>query len=157
MPEPQTSADYEIGLDAQAGPGRYRLSLYRSDIDNEIFFDPLAFVNRNLPPTRRSGVEVEGRWQLSDSVDCYANYTYASAEFRSGSFGGISIAGNDVPLAPRHAFNAGVGWAFAPRSRIDASLRYIGEQAFDGDETNTFGRKMPSYTVVAVTVTTPQQ
>ena len=148
MLEPQTSDDYEIGLDAQAGPGRYRLALYKSEIDNEIFFDPLAFVNRNLPPTRRSGFEVEGRWQIANGVDFYANYTHALAEFRSGSFGGINIAGNDVPLVPRHAVNAGVGWAFAPRTRVDASLRYVGEQVFDGDETNTFGRKIPSYTVV---------
>jgi iron complex outermembrane receptor protein len=148
MLEPQTSDDYEIGIDAQAGPGRYRFALYQSEIDNEIFFDPIAFTNRNLPPTRRSGFEAEGRWRLPGGVDLFANYTYALAEFRSGSFGGISIAGNDVPLVPRHAVNAGAGWTFAPRTRLDALLRYVGEQAFDGDETNTFGRKMPAYTVL---------
>jgi iron complex outermembrane recepter protein len=151
--EPQTSDDYEIGLEAQAGPGRYRLALYQSEIDNEIFFDPLTFANRNLPPTRRSGFEVEGRWQLTGGVDLYANYTYAQAEFRSGNFGGISIAGNHVPLVPQHAANAGVGWAFTSRSRLDASVRYVGEQTFDSDETNTFGRKMPAYTVVDLKLT----
>ena len=44
--------------------------------------------------------------------------------------------------------NAGIGWAFAPRTRLDASLRYVGKQVFDADETNTFGRKIPEYTVV---------
>src|SRR5262249_5563476 len=151
--EPQTSDDYEIGPEAQAGPGRYRLSLYQSDIDNEIFFDPITFTNRNLPPTRRSGLEIDGRWQFGGGVDLYANYTYALAEFRSGSFGGISIANNHVPLVPRHAANAGVGWAFASRSRLDASVRYVGEQTFDADETNTFGRKIPAYTVMDLKLT----
>jgi iron complex outermembrane receptor protein len=151
--EPQTSDDYEIGLDAQAGPGRYRVALYQSDIDNEIFFDPITFTNRNLPPTRRAGFEAEGRWALAGGVDLYANYTYATAEFRAGSFGGISIGGNDVPLVPRHAANAGLGWAFAPGTRLDASVRYVGEQVFDGDETNTFGRRMPAYTVVDAKLT----
>jgi iron complex outermembrane receptor protein len=146
--EPQTSDDYEIGVDVQAGPGRYRFALYQSDIENEIFFDPLTFSNRNLQPTRRSGLEAEGRWQFSRGVDLFANYTYANAEFRSGSFGGVPIAGNRVPLVPRHAANVGVGWEFAPRTRLDAALRYVGEQVFDADETNTFGRRMPSYTVV---------
>jgi len=153
MLEPQTSDDYEIGIDAQPGPGRYRFALYRSEIDNEIFFDPIAFANRNLPPTRRSGFEAEGRWRLAGGVDLFANYTYTVAEFRSGSFGGVSIAGNDVPLVPRHAANAGAGWAFAPRTRLDASLRFVGDQVFDGDETNTFGRKIPSYTVVDLKLT----
>jgi iron complex outermembrane receptor protein len=35
-----------------------------------------------------------------------------------------------------------------PRARGDIVVRYVGEQVFDGDETNTFGRKMPAYTVV---------
>ena len=146
--EPQTSDDYEIGVEASAGPGRYRFAIYQSEIENEIFFDPITFTNRNLQPTRRSGFEAEGRWRLARGVDIFANYTYADAEFRSGSFGGVSIAGNRVPLVPRHAANLGVGWEFAPRTRLDASVRYVGEQVFDGDETGAFGRRMPSYTVV---------
>ena len=146
--EPQTSDDYELGIDAQAGTGRYRLALYRSDLDNEIFFDPVAFANRNLPPTRRSGFELDARWQLGRALEVFANYTHALAEFRAGSVGGVDIAGKDVPLVPRHAVNAGVGWAMAPATRLDLSVRYVGEQVFDGDEANTFGRRMPSYAVV---------
>ncbi len=146
--EPQTSRDLEIGVDVGAGPGRYRVALYQMDIENEIFFDPLTFTNRNLQPTRRYGVEAEGRWRAGGAFDAFANYTFAVAEFRSGSFGGISIAGNEVPLVPKHAVNVGAGWRFAQRTRFEAVLRYVGEQVFDGDETNTFGRKMPAYTVV---------
>lgn len=146
--EPQTSHDREIGLDIQSGPGRYRVALYHMDLNNELFFDPQAFVNRNLPPTRRYGMEAEGKWRLSSAVDLFANYTYAVSEFRSGNFGGIPLAGKDVPLVPRHAFNAGAGWAFAPRTRADVVLRYVGEQVFDSDETNVFGRKIPAYTTV---------
>jgi iron complex outermembrane receptor protein len=146
--EPQTSDDYEIGVDAQAGPGRYRFSLYQSDVDNEIYFIPATFTNVNLPATRRSGFEADGRWQLARGVDLYANYTYADARFRAGSFGGVSVEGNRVPLVPRHAANLGAGWAFMPRTRLDASVRYVGEQVFDQDETNAFGRRIPAYTVV---------
>jgi len=148
--EPQTSHEQEIGVDLRSGPGSYRLALYHITTDNELYFDPATFTNRNLPPTRRQGVEAEGKWRVGASVDLFLNYTYAQSEFRSGDFGGVPIAGNEVPLVPRHAANAGAGWAFAPRARGDIVLRYVGEQVFDGDETNTFGRKMPSYTVVDV-------
>lgn len=146
--EPQTSHDREVGVDFRVGPGRYRVALYHMDLDNEIFLDPVAFTNRNLPPTRRYGVESEGWWRAGDALDIFVNYTFAVSEFRSGNFGGIPIAGNEVPLVPKHAFNAGAGWKFAQRTRLDAVLRYVGEQVFDGDETNTFDRKMPAYTVV---------
>ena len=146
--EPQTSHEQEIGVDIRYGPGTYRLALYHMTIDNELYFDPVAFTNRNLPPTRRQGVEAEGKWRFARSFDLFVNYTYAVSEFRSGSIGGVPIAGNEVPLVPRHAANAGAGWAFAPRARADIVASYVGEQVFDADETNTFGRKMPAYTVV---------
>ena len=53
-----------------------------------------------------------------------------------------------MPLVPRHAFNTGLGWAFAPRTRADIVLRYVGRQVFDSDEINTFAARMPAYTVV---------
>ena len=146
--EPQTSHEQEIGIDIRSGPGTYRVALYHITSDNELYFDPATFTNRNLSPTQRQGVEAEGRWRVGASVDFFLNYTYAQSEFRSGDFGGVPIAGNEVPLVPRHAANAGAGWTFAPRARGDIVARYVGEQVFDGDETNTFGRKMPSYTVV---------
>ena len=146
--EPQTSHEQEIGVDIRSGPGTYRLALYHITTDNELYFDPATFTNRNLPPTRRQGVEAEGKWRFARSFDLFVNYTYAVSEFRSGSIGGVPIAGNEVPLVPRHAANAGAGWAFAPRARADIVASYVGEQVFDADETNTFGRRMPAYTVV---------
>ena len=145
--EPQTARDREIGVDAAWGPGRYRIAYYHIDLSNEIFFDPLTFTNRNLSPTRRSGFETDASWTFGD-FNVFANYTYARAKFRSGAFGGVSIAGNDVPLVPRHAANAGLSWRFLERTTASAVARYVGKSRFDADETNTFGRSMPSYTVV---------
>ncbi len=146
--EPQTARDRELGLEAVRGTSRYRVALYEIELNNEILLDPVSFSNRNLPPTRRRGVEAEARWQPLSGVDLSAGYTYAEAEFRSGNFGGTPIAGNDVPLVPRHAASLTAGWKFMPRTRADATVRYTGEQRYDGDELNAFNRKIPAYTVV---------
>ncbi len=146
--EPQTARDREIGMEAATGTARYRLALYEIELDNEIVLDPVTFTNRNLPPTRRRGLEAEARWQPARNVDLAIGYTYAEAEFRAGNFGGTPIAGNDVPLVPRHTLNLAAGWRLAQSMRIDGQLRHVGEQRFDGDELNAFSRKMPAYTVV---------
>jgi iron complex outermembrane recepter protein len=148
--EPQKAHNREIGIDYGVGRAQYRLAAYHMDLNNELFFDTQAFVNRNLPPTRRYGAEVEGRWTLTSTVDAYANYTYAVSEFRAGAFGSLPLAGKRVPLVPRHAANVGAGWSFAPHTRADVVVRYVGTQVYDSDETNTFGRLMPAYKVVDV-------
>ena len=153
MLEPQKAHDAELGVEGHSGPLRYRAAAYRINLRNEIFFDPLTFSNRNLQPTQRQGVELEGRWQASAALDVHVNYTYAEATFREGQMGGVSIAGKRVPLVPRHAINAGLGWAFAEKARADVDVRHVGSSLFDADETNTFGRKIPAYTVADVKLT----
>ena len=141
--EPQTSHDREIGTDLTLGRANYRFALYEMDLNNEIHFNPVTFSNVNLAPTRRYGVESEGKWQLSDRLNTFANYTYAVSKFRGGVF-----SGNAVPLVPRHTANLGAGWQFMPRTRLNAVVNFVGEQVFDGDEANTFGRRIPRYTLV---------
>ncbi len=143
--EPQTSHDREVGAELNVGGGDYRLAVYEMDVNNEIHYNPVTFANVNLPPTRRKGFELEGRWQLAAGLAAFANYTNASAKFREGTF-----VNNDVPLVPRHAVKFGATWEIMPRTRLNALATYTGEQVYDGDETNTFGRKMPAYTLVDI-------
>src|SRR4051812_42254076 len=146
--EPQTSHDREVGAELKLGAGFYRLAVYNMDVNNEIHLDPVAFNNVNLPPTRRYGAELEGKWTVSPALNLFANYTYTVAKFRSGNFGGIDVTDKDVPLVPHSMANFGASWEFMPRTRVNAEVNYIGEQRFDSDETNTFNQKMPAYTLV---------
>ncbi len=146
--EPQTSHDSELGLETQAGTGTYRIAVFRSELKNEIHFDSGAFANVNLPPTKRSGVEVEGKWALAADTVVYANYTYTEARFRSAELSGVDVSGNRIPLVPRHMVNAGIDWRVTQRTQLNAVAHYVGSQLYDGDEANTFGRKMPSYWTV---------
>jgi iron complex outermembrane receptor protein len=141
--EPQTSQDREIGTEIAYGRSSFRLAAYSMEIRNEIHFDPSTFANVNLSPTYRRGLELEGKWQLADNLAMFANYTHAIAKFREGSF-----VNNEVPLVPRNAIKLGATWEFMPRTRLNALATYTGEQRFDGDEANTFARKMPSYVLV---------
>ena len=146
--EPQTSHDREIGADLTLGRASYRLALYEMAVNNEIHFNPVTFSNVNLPPTRRNGFELEGKWRMTSGLSAFANYTHAVAKFREGAF-----ANNDVPLVPRHAAKLGATWEVMPRTRINALATYTGEQLFDNDEANTFGRRMPGYILVDAKLT----
>jgi iron complex outermembrane recepter protein len=143
--EPQTSHNAELGLETQFGPGRYRIAVYQFDLNNEIHFDSNTFANVNLPPTKRSGLELEGKWTLTTNALLFANYTYSDARFRSAVLDGINVSGNRIPLVPRQMANVGIDWSIWERTRLSASANYVGSQLYDGDESNTFGREMPAY------------
>lgn len=149
--EPQTSVGGELGLEYETRAVRSRVSVYQMNLENEIYFSPLVppfGQNVNLSPTRRRGVEFEGLWRATDALDLRAGLALLQAEFRSGVYGGVDVSGNKVPLVPKYLATAGASWTFVPRTRLSANLRFVGEQYFDNDQANTFGRRMPSYGLV---------
>ena len=146
--EPQKSSDREVGVELM-WPGLYgRLALYQMDLRNEIHLNSTTFQNINLPPTERYGLEFEVNKALTEILDASFSYTYAIAKFTEGSLNGADVSGHKVPLVPKHRASLAVGVKLAERTRLSATATYTGEQFFDGDEANDFGRKMPDYTVV---------
>jgi iron complex outermembrane receptor protein len=146
--EPQTSRDREVGAEYRTPGARARVSIFRIDLENEIAFNPILFDNINLAPTRREGLEIESGVRASESIDLFANYAYTRARFVSGVYLGTDLAGNEVPLVPRHTLTAGGSWAAGPRTRLSMAVRYVGEQRYLNDEANLLGLRIPAYTTV---------
>lgn len=146
--EPQTALTAELGAEYESRRLRARASVYQIDLENEIYFSPLAGANVNLSPTRRRGLELESAWKAGESLDLRAALAFLQATFRSGVYGGVDVSGNTVPLVPEMLATVGGSWTYAPRSRASLNARYVGEQRFDNDQANTFPRKQPAYTVV---------
>lgn len=142
---PQTSRDQELGLRWRDESTKAELRMYRSDIKNEIGYDP-AIVNANsfsgfganvnFDPTRRQGVELELKQSMSAAIDVRANAAWRSARFQSGVY-----AGKDVPLVPRQTLAVRADWRFAPAQQISAGVQWVGAQRPDFDNACS----MPSY------------
>jgi len=155
---PQTAHTYEIGAERRLGTVFARATLFRMDVEDEIHLDPFTtgVGNRNLPPSRRRGVELESSWQATAAVKLTAGYAYTDARFLEGTLPGgpfaigtgLSIAGKRVPLVPEHKLNLSVAWDLGPRTRLSGALTALSDQYMDNDEPNTLGTKIPAYAVV---------
>ncbi|MGY0194491.1 TonB-dependent receptor [Leptothrix sp. BB-4] len=122
----QTSRDLEAGARWRIETTRLEARVYRSRLTDEIGFDPasgLFGANVNYDPTRRSGVEFEGRHDLSATVELRAAAALRRSRFDSGV-----NAGKDVPLAPRESGLVGVNWQFLPQHHLGADVVYAGQQ-----------------------------
>ena len=154
---PQHARTVEAGAEWRRGTRVLRAALFRSDVSDEIHLDPFTtgVGNTNLPPSRRQGLELDGRWQASEALRFTAGYAYTEARFLEGVLPGspfaigtgLSIAGRTVPLVPRHKLNVGLAWDLAARTRVSGALTGVSSQVLDNDEPNTLGRRIPSYAV----------
>jgi iron complex outermembrane recepter protein len=146
--EPQTSRDHEIGLEYRRRDLRVRASAFLIDLDNEIYFFAPTFSNINLPPTRRRGLELDVSARAGTALTWFGNASVTQARFRDGSIGGVDVTGNTIPLVPRDAANMGFSWLMDDGTRMTGALRYVGQQYYDNDQTNSFPTRMPAYKVL---------
>jgi len=154
---PQRSDTYEAGAEWSRGRTGLRATLFLSNIENEIHLDPFTagIGNTNLPPSRRQGVELDGKWEAAKTLRLAANYTYTRARFLEGVIPGgpfvigsnMPIAGKTVPLVPEQKLNLSFSWDVLPRTMLTGVLTAVSDQYRDNDEPNTLS-KIPAYQTV---------
>lgn len=167
---PQTARSHELGLEARKPAASARATLFTIDVNDEIHLDPFTtgVGNRNLPPSRRRGLELEGELRpaalfalpAAAPLSLAATYTHIEAKFRAGVLPGsgatqtnVNLAGKSVPLVPRHKASLRASWDFSQATRLSALFSYVSDQFMDNDEPNNLGVKIPGYTLVDLKLT----
>ncbi|MCC7080129.1 MAG: TonB-dependent receptor [Burkholderiales bacterium] len=153
---PQKATTYELGIAFGSKLPWLQASAFRMDVDDEIRLDPFStgIGNRNMPPLRRTGFELEAHHALGSSLQISGSYTYMRARFRTGVLPGsvftsteVDLAGRTVPLVPKHKLDLALDWRIGAGTRLRAETAYVSAQHMENDEGNTFGRRIPAYTV----------
>jgi iron complex outermembrane receptor protein len=159
---PQTARTHELGTELRHGRGAARATLFQIDVDDEIHLDPFTtgVGNRNLPPSRRQGVELEATTRLQANISLGVAYSYIRARFREGTLPGspftqenVDIAGKTVPLVPTHKATLRAAWDITQKTRLTGVFSYVSDQFMDNDEPNSLGAKIPAYALADVKVT----
>jgi iron complex outermembrane receptor protein len=146
--KPQTGMHYDLGV-RHSFSNRLsgRLTLFRAEIKNEIFYDPLPkpFIgtNENHPETLHQGVEAGLTARISDKITLNGNYTYQKATFETDPYNG-----NDIPAVPRHKAAVGIRVSdIFPGLAFSADYIFVGDSYLISDQANQLG-KLDSYSVV---------
>ena len=132
---PQTGESVELGAQWQGDNAQVSYSLYQMQIDDEITFDPINYVNINLPDSERQGFVLDLDSQLSEQLGFGFNYTYTDAEVVTGDF-----KGKAVPFVAEHRANAQV--VFTPVNALNLVLEsvYTGSRYKADDNSNSMAK-----------------
>lgn len=151
--KPQTGYHYEAGIrHALTVWMEGDLTLYWTDLRNELFYNPFTFSNENYFKTSRRGLEVGLKTKPFSWLHVWGNYGYVHPKLRGGSF-----SGNDIPGVARHKGSLGTdlhfgevfwkdylkGLSFSGRANFNGSRHFI------SDWGNQVGRLDGYYTIDA--------
>ncbi len=143
--QPQVSQTVEVGGEWHFWQARLTASVFQSDTQNEIRYDPTSFTNLNDPnDIRRKGV------MFDSTTYATSNLTVSvGGKLQRSLYSGGPNSGNTISSVPDLTFNARANYTLGNHWSLGGVVTYIGSQYYDGDLSNTLN-KMPSATVADV-------
>ena len=132
---PETARSYEVGLKGAADDGRlsWQAEAFRLDFTNLVVPTDTGFLT-NAAGERLEGFELETRYAITHDLLVAANYAYHDAHFTqyqffdpgTGSY--VDVAGNQLPLSPRHLATAGILYQPPQGFNSTVVLSYVGRR-----------------------------
>jgi iron complex outermembrane receptor protein len=133
---PQKSESFETGLKLQTDRVRGTLALYWMDVDDELIFNPVDFLNENFDDVRHLGVELWSELQLLKWLLFTGSYTFEDVEVRDHDGPGFDFEGERVPMIPRHRASMGFVAQLPYWLELGWNLNYVGKRTLANDYTN---------------------
>ncbi len=147
----ETAWNYELGARWQLTDSlETSATLFRIDYEDQIHYNKALSRYESLDETRQQGIELEGRWQATDTLALGLGYTFLDTEQLNDSKS--SVAGNELPNAPRHHMSADAVYHTGLWT-ASASAHYASESFSDAANTveetpNGSKGELPAYTLV---------
>lgn len=136
----QRGTSYETGLSYKRSPLSADINMYLLSLRDEIAFDPLQTPqqpfgsNRNLPPTKRTGLSLSYHYLPLQSLSINGQYNYVRARFQTGL-----NQGKRIPLVAENIFRMGINYMLNANWQFYTEGLFTGNQFPANDDENVSG------------------
>jgi len=142
---PETSSTLNIGLNHVTPNNRLKLTLFRANLNNEIYYNADTFTNTNLDKSHKYGLELQDTWRATETLTASLNYAWTRAIIDHENDGGGAFDGKDLPGVPRHGATLGLGWQATPATHLQITHAWRASAYAADDFANVFAQKQAAY------------
>ena len=130
--QPQRAKTIEAGLSRESTTLRYEASLYRTEVRQEIDFDPATFRYVNIGRSLHRGVEASARWTLSPGWEPFLSWAWTRVDALEGAGAGAGAdAGKQLKNVPRQLVRGGLAVALPAGVRAQAVANALAGRYLD--------------------------
>lgn len=147
----QTASQFEVGVkyEPPGGRGLVSLSLFDLTLDNALTPDPAnSLFSVSTGKQRVRGLEIEGKYELTGSLDLLASYAYSDSEILASNR--ASELGREMLRLPKHQASLWVNYRpdAVPGLAVNAGVRYM--SSYQTDTTYLSQLRIPARTLVDI-------
>jgi len=148
---PSKSRTFNIGLNHLTDNSKTKLTLYRSNIKDEMFLcksnaaSDCTGENLNLDKSHKQGLELQNKYVFSPKWSTGLNYAYTIAKIDSDDKGTGALNGKTNPMTSKHNISASVIYSLSNKTNMTLTQKYRSEAFAEEDYANIFTKKQPEY------------
>jgi len=126
----QYSNDIELGYEVNIERKRYKASIFRTLIKNQIYLNQTTLNNENFDPSIHQGLEIEYDQFINDKLYLKSNATFIDSYFTKGI-----EKGNETSYVPRISGNMSLNYTLDNFTDTSLEYKYMGKQRAGNDPT----------------------
>ena len=142
---PAQAATWTLGYNHQTNQNRFKASVFRADLKNEIYLEPVTYSNTNIDRSHKYGLEIQDRWSVRPGLMARINYTYTVAKIDSADSTDATYNGKNLPGVSRDTLLWGLRWQPHAQHVLNVSQVWRGSAYAFKDFSNTYALRQPIY------------
>lgn len=135
---PMTTDTITLGVNSLTKSSKLRADVFYTKLQNEIYYDPINYINTNLARTHKFGLELHDDAAMTDRLSAWLNYSYTVAIVDAdNTTANGTLNGTTVPGVPRNSVRAGLKYQVTPLTTASLSTVWRDAAYNWNDITNT--------------------
>ena len=144
--EPSRVNNYTIGYNNIQNNNKLKISLFRADLKNEIYYykEGVTKRNTNIDESHKYGLEIFDKYLINDNFYTSVNYSYIIAKIDEENEGNGAYNGKYLPGVSKHNITVNLGYDINNINTV-LSHTYRSSTFAANDFENNFNQKQEAY------------
>lgn len=143
--EPAKAKTLNIGLNHVSSKNRLKLTVFRTNLENEIYVVPGIFRNTNIDKSHKYGLEVQDFYIFNQDLSASVIYNYTRAIVDREDEGAGTFNNNNLPGVPKHSLVANLHYKLFEHSHLNLNHTWRSKAYAFNDFANNFAFKQDSF------------
>lgn len=150
--EPSKVKTLTLGYSNIQKKNKLKVSVYRSELTNEIYLYPTTYSNTNIDKSYKYGINIFDKYIISKNLYSSINYSYIIAKIDEEKDENGAYNGKYLPGVSKHNVTINLGYDYDAFSAV-LSHTYRSSAFASNDFENNFSQKQDPYTLTDLSLT----
>lgn len=143
--DPAKVKTLNIGLNHIIANNRLKITVFRAELDDEIYFSPATFTNTNIDESHKYGLEIQDYFKFNSQLGASIIYNYTRAIIDKESDFGAAVKNKDLPAVPKHTVVANLNYQILEHASLNINHTWRAKSYVFNDFLNNAPQKQDNY------------